>query len=468
MIEDHELIVLGAGVTGLGAAWRAEELQRDDLLLEATEQPGGLAASCVDEAGFTWDCGVHLHFSHYDYYDHVFETLFAPDERLERTRSAAAWMHGRMVPYPVQLHLHYLPPETQWECLRGLLDARPGSDRRPATLLAWFRRTFGDGVAREFLIPYNEKIWGTPLHELNTAWIGQRVAVPDRRDVLRRLCLREDHHEWGPNARFRYPRRGGAGELWKRLAERLPPARLRCRAHVVAIDADRKLITTRDGKRFRYGSLISTLPLDRLLGALRSRSALPSAARLKATRTHLVGFGLRGELPETLRERLWVYFPGAETSFYRLSLPGNIAPANVPDSGCWSVLAEVTETEWTGPRAGVADRVERELRGLGWVTETTRIVSRWEQVLPYGYPIPTLERDTVLSQLLPALRERNIWSRGRFGAWKYEVSNQDHSFMQGVEAVEAIVHGRPELTLSHPDLVNGRKNPFPYREWGDE
>jgi len=38
-----------------------------------------------------------------------------------------------------------------------------------------------------------------------------------------------------------------------------------------------------------------------------------------------------------------------------------------------------------------------------------------------GYPTPTLERDGVLKQVLPKLQEMGIYSRGRFGSWKYEV-----------------------------------------------
>lgn len=38
-----------------------------------------------------------------------------------------------------------------------------------------------------------------------------------------------------------------------------------------------------------------------------------------------------------------------------------------------------------------------------------------------GYPIPTLERDEILDKLLPELKAMGIYSRGRFGSWKYEV-----------------------------------------------
>lgn len=52
----------------------------------------------------------------------------------------------------------------------------------------------------------------------------------------------------------------------------------------------------------------------------------------------------------------------------------------------------------------------------------------------------------------------DMYSRGRFGAWSYEVGNQDHSLMQGVEAVDAIVNGFVKLSLFYPDFVNSRAN----------
>jgi hypothetical protein len=86
------------------------------------------------------------------------------------------------------------------------------------------------------------------------------------------------------------------------------------------------------------------------------------------------------------------------------------------------------------------------------------IVSTYHRRFDHGYPTPSLEREGVLTKLLPALQQKDILSRGRFGSWRYEVGNQDHSFMLGVEAVDHVVNGAVELTLNHPDFVNGRKN----------
>jgi hypothetical protein len=101
---------------------------------------------------------------------------------------------------------------------------------------------------------------------------------------------------------------------------------------------------------------------------------------------------------------------------------------------------------------------------VGLIPDEESILSRWSTVLTPGYPTPSLDRDSILQQVLPSLEARDIYSRGRFGAWKYEVSNQDHSFMQGVEVADRIVSGRAESTLYHPDRVNQRYNPFPYPE----
>jgi len=87
-----------------------------------------------------------------------------------------------------------------------------------------------------------------------------------------------------------------------------------------------------------------------------------------------------------------------------------------------------------------------------------KILSRFHTRLEYGYPTPFLGRDALATPIHAALREKDILSRGRFGSWKYEISNQDHSLMLGVEAADHLILGTEETTFHYPDLVNAKRD----------
>lgn len=58
------------------------------------------------------------------------------------------------------------------------------------------------------------------------------------------------------------------------------------------------------------------------------------------------------------------------------------------------------------------------------IKSTDEIVSTYHRRFDHGYPTPSLEREGVLKELLPKLEAKDIYSRGRFGSWRYEVGNQ--------------------------------------------
>jgi hypothetical protein len=150
------------------------------------------------------------------------------------------------------------------------------------------------------------------------------------------------------------------------------------------------------------------------------------------------------------------------------AIPG----ATAEEGPYWSLMLEVTESPaLLRPSAGraaslggkeVPALVLEALQGClntGMAPPDAELVSVFHRRLERGYPTPSLERDTALKAMLPVLKDKySVWSRGRFGAWTYEVANQDHSVMQGVQAVDSILFGAPELTLSHPDITNARGN----------
>jgi len=82
--------------------------------------------------------------------------------------------------------------------------------------------------------------------------------------------------------------------------------------------------------------------------------------------------------------------------------------------------------------------------GLMVEEDRSRIVTTWLCSPAMSYPVPSVGRDAALGAIQPWLREQGIWSRGRFGAWLYEIGNMDHSTMQGVEFVDHVLSGEPE------------------------
>ncbi len=442
------ILIAGAGPAGLGAAWRLQELGYPDwLLLEGAGHPGGLAASFVDARGFTWDIGGHVVFSHCAYFDAVLDSLFAPGEWTFHEREAWIHMRGRLLPYPFQHNLWRLPKAEVADCLAGLIEARLRPAAAPRDFAAYLLARFGAGLCRSFLFAYNGKVWGYPPARLGCDWVKERVAEIDLERVVRNTILERDDPDWGPNRSLRYPLRGGTGGLWTRCAERLPQERLRFNAPVGAIDSGARLVRTRDGVEHRYDALISTVPLPALCGL----AGLPGLGEqnLLSTVTHAIGIGLAGAPPPELPRANWIYFPEPDCPFYRVTLLSNYSPHVVPDpSRHWSLLCEVSESKLQPVDAGrLVSATVKGLVATGMIRSSADVISTWHHRAAPGYPVPSCGRDAVLDRITPVLEARGIYSRGRHGAWKYEVGNQDHSFMQGVEAVDRILLGKPESVL---------------------
>jgi len=464
-----KILILGGGPAGLGAAWRLNELGHNDWqLLEANDYAGGLASSFRDEKGFFWDIGGHVQFSHYDYFDELMHKLIPKEQWLTHQRESWVWMRERFVPYPFQNNIRRLPREDLAHCLNGLVELYKNGSHKPTNFKEWIFATFGAGIAEVFLLPYNFKVWGYPAEQMNHGWVGERVAVADLGRVLRNLVFEKDDVSWGPNSVFHFPKRGGTGAIWSACASRLPQEKLHFGTSVQSIAPASQSVETKDGRTWHYDALVSTLPLTELL-ALSGRHEFFDAAErgLKYSSSNIVGIGLKGRPPEHLKTKCWIYFPEDNCPFYRVTVFSNYSPHNVPDiENTWSLMTETSESECkpVKQRALVKETIQG-LLNTGLINHEDDIVSTWSYRARYGYPTPSLYRDEALAQILPAFEANNIYSRGRFGAWKYEVSNQDHSFMQGLEIVERLVCGKPEITFRDPHHANSKKHPFPFERW---
>ncbi len=381
-----------------------------------------------------------------------------------------------------------MPLEDQVSCINGLIEAKVANalaKQAPANFDEWILRVMGEGIANIFMRPYNFKVWAVPTTKMQCSWLGERVATANVAKVVENVLRNKTESGWGPNAVFRFPQEGGTGAIWKKVADRLlPKEKQRYNMTLTGLDPEKKLAHFADGSSIQYNKLLLTTPLDITLTWL-GRQDLTN--RLTYSSSHIIGLGLRGENPHDTK--CWLYYPEDDCPFYRCTVFSHYAAKNAPSADValptlrygdksipleegtegvakpgpyWSLMFEVSESKEFKP-VNYDTIVEETIQGAlntKMISSRDEIVSIYYRRLEHGYPTPSLERDGVLNEALPWLKKKNIWSRGRFGSYKYEVANQDHSCMIGVEAVDNILFGTKEFTLFFPSLTNegGAKN----------
>lgn len=449
------IVILGAGPTGLGAAYRLQELGHDDwAIYEKSDHVGGLASSFTDDKGFTYDIGGHVLFSHYPYFDTLLARMLG-DNFTKIQREAWIWMMDRFIPYPFQNNIRHLPKDDILACLMGLIRAQR-ENRHSDNFEEWIDATFGEGIARLFMAPYNFKVWATPVQLMSKQWMAERVSVVDVERVLRNVIMERDDASWGPNNAFKYPLRGGTGAIYRAFVPYVEH-KLHYGKAAREVDLERKTVEFEDGSGTHYDHLISTMPLDLLVAQSTATTGeeREAATKLVHNSSYIVGVGVKKRVETS---KCWIYYPEDNTPFYRVTYLSNYSPNMVPDADHILLLSETTRSPWKPePSETIVERVVSGMIATGLLEESDRanIVTTHRIDVPYEYPVPTLERDDALAVLQPFFTCRDVYSRGRFGAWQYEIGNMDHSVMQGVEVVDRILRGAEEVTWkpASPSLV---------------
>ncbi|KAF1919422.1 hypothetical protein BDU57DRAFT_512499 [Ampelomyces quisqualis] len=484
-----DVLVIGAGPTGLGAAKRLHQIDGPSwLIVDANETPGGLASTDVTPEGFLYDVGGHVIFSHYKYFDDCIDEALPKDgDWYTHQRISYVRCKGQWVPYPFQNNLSMLNKDDQAKCVDGLIDAALEARvaiTKPKDFDEWIMRQMGVGIADLFMRPYNYKVWAVPTTKMQCQWLGERVAAPNVKGVINNIIHNKTAGNWGPNATFRFPARDGTGGIWIAVDGTLPDEKKRYgdKGSVTKVDAGGHKVHLKDGTVVNYKKLVNTMAVDSLVEKMGDKELIDLSKGLFYSSTHVIGVGLRGERPARIGDKCWLYFPEDDCPFYRATIFSNYSPYNQPQADVklatqqladgskpsstepqpgpyWSIMLEVSESSLkpVDHKNMLRDCIQG-LINTEMIKSDDEIVSTYNRRFDHGYPTPSLEREGVLTKLLPALQAKDILSRGRFGSWRYEVGNQDHSFMLGVEAVDHVVNGAVELTLNHPDFVNGRQN----------
>ncbi|KAM3717180.1 4,4'-diapolycopene oxygenase [Dirofilaria immitis] len=454
--KGFRLIIIGTGPTAIGMLHRIYSLITEGtvleediqiVVLEKENEVGGLARSITDKKGFTWDLGVHIMgVSKYQEFEEVVTSAVNKWNKVRHSVKAdLAHLFKNnnpsenYVPYPVQQSVPYFPPAIRQKCINELKDLQ-GLHIDCSNFAEYSANIFGNTLLDIFIRPYNRK-----LEEMNVSWASNRVPNIDLPNTELRCGWSRQELEDDLRSSmtcFRYPRDyKGVGKIWKKIVQRYPESIFHFQEKVQKIDIEAKKVITEDLNQkthsYDYNAILSTIPIPELSKI----SAVISDVNLKYSKVILVGLGIKHPQCEWTQLVTWAYFPLPDTIFYRCTFLSNFNDNLTPDCNqFWSVLCEIgLEANANFIEEEVIVKVIEGLKLKGIIADNNEIVDKWLYILPYGYPIPTLDRDKELQRCHKAFQANNIYSRGRFGGWKYEISNQDHCFMMGVQCADFIL-----------------------------
>ena len=182
-------LILGAGPAGLTIGNRLRQKGVTDfLILEKNSEAGGLCRSIeVDGAPFDIGGGHFLDVRRPKVNEFLFE--FMPKEEWnEFVRDSRIEMNGRMINHPIEANIWQMEIEDQVNYLKSIALAGCNTGKTmPLDFVSWIYWKLGDRIADDYMIPYNQKMFGQDLNELGTYWLSKLPNVSFEETLL--SCL---------------------------------------------------------------------------------------------------------------------------------------------------------------------------------------------------------------------------------------------------------------------------------------
>ena len=375
-------LILGAGPSGLTLANRLKQMgETSFFVLEKEKEAGGLCRSAqVDGFPFDIGGGHFLDVRRPKVNEFLFQ--FMPEEEWDKfDRDSRIAVNGDVISHPIEANIWQMKLENQVEYLKSIAVAGCNlKEEMPQEFVSWIYWKLGDKIAENYMIPYNQKMFGEDLNQLGTYWLEKLPNVSFEETLL--SCLtKKAYGEQPGHAQFFYPKKYGYGELWLRMAEEIK-GQIKYDASVHAIDFDTNTVTTKEGETYSADVIISTIPwmeFAKITGM--PQELKEKIGRLKYSSVQTAYF------PDNLdTEAQWVYYPDPELSYHRILVRHNFCNGS---KGYW--------TECNSTR----------------VDETTE--STFQYMNQYAYPLNTIGKPEIMKELLEWAKTRRVYGLGRWG-----------------------------------------------------
>jgi protoporphyrinogen oxidase len=397
--KTYEYIIIGAGITGLSAGRRLQQMGKDNfLILEGESEIGGLCRT-VEIDGHVLDVGgghvLHSRFPE------VLDWIFAhiPKEEFNSFQTKVfIELEGHDIQFPLELHLWQLPTDLQIEYLHSYLTAA-AKEIQYENFESWIRNYLGDKIADNYMIPYNRKLWCMDISRLNTDWLI-KIPATDIPLVLRSIIERNSNFTESvvSHRNFLYPKQGGFQTVVNRIANSVMDQ------VVLGLEVSSLRYLNKEqvwlvNETYRSEKIINTGPWTKLNIELNDFDFDTEFKNLE----HLSDVISLWEREPYSHDAHWKYIPSEDVEQHREFYIHNFAPHSKPGG----VMTDINRVRWL--------QNDKKWRAGKPIYEHENI---------YAYPLPTKNYKESMERILNYSRDFKLFGLGRWGQWQYFNSDQ--------------------------------------------
>ena len=303
------------------------------------------------------------------------------EEWNEHKRVSKIRLRGVELDHPLEGNLWQLPVADQIDFLESI--AKAGvlrGEPQPEAFADWITWKLGDCIAREYMLPYNRKIWSMDPNALGTYWLYKLPDVSFRETL--QSCL--EHRMFGAlpaHGTFLYPKEHGYGEVWRRMGEALGD-QLHLGEKFTSVDPATRTVNG----RYQADCIVNSIPWT----AWTEAGPIPDDVRAAIGRLVQVPIDVDYVADTLSTDSHWTYDPDETKSFHRLLLRSNFCPGS---KGYW------TETNTARSPALVP--------------------GAFRHTNEYAYPVNTLDKPQAVETVKQWAAGQGIYALGRWGQWEH-------------------------------------------------
>lgn len=397
-----DYLIIGGGITGLTFAGKIDT--NNYVIVEKEDTLGGLCRTHY-VGNYVWDYAGHFfHFSN-DELRMKFNSHFNSSNIVHCKKNTKIHYKGHLIDYPFQKNIHQLQKEEFIDCFYDLYFKEVKDNYHD--FLDMLYGKFGISITDKFLKPYNEKLYACDLKELDTDAMGRFFPYADINEIVKNM---RDNDNVSYNTYFDYPKKG-AQTIIDILKHDINLKNVMLNSKVDHIDVE-KHIAIINGVPISYNNLINTIPFSKFISLYNSPI---DSSKLTANKVLVFNIGFDKKTEDHLNH--WLYFPESDFCFYRVGFYDNILSSNYG-----SIYVELGFKEnFALPDSYVKDLFDTVICDLkkAKILTNQKVIEYEYLVIDPGYVHITSETNSIIKKEFDRLKEKNIYSIGRYGRWTY-------------------------------------------------